>query len=261
VNLEALDASILAAPLAAGLLVLATHVPLGREVLSRGIIFIDLAIAQIAALGVLVAAWLGLGGHALEGEAWLVQLVAAASALTGAALLRWTERRWPAEQEAIIGVTFILAATLAILVLARDPHGGEHLRELLAGQVLWVGWGDLVPVAMLYALVLIAWFAPWARTSRMKFYLLFALAVTASVQLVGIYLVFASLIIPALVIRRLGGAGALVLGYLLGSAGYVLGLAGSALFDLPSGPSIVWALALMSGAYAAGRRLVRRSDR
>lgn len=242
------------------ILIAASHVYFGLHVLARGIIFIDLAIAQIAALGVLVAAWLGLGGHALEGETWLVQLVAAGSALTGAALLRWTERHWPKEQEAIIGVTFILAATLAILVLARDPHGGEHLRELLAGQVLWVGWSDLIPVAVLYALVLSAWFSPWGGASRIKFYLLFALAVTASVQLVGVYLVFASLIIPALAIRRLGGGRALLLGYVLGVGGYALGLAGSAVLDLPSGPSIVWALALTAGGYAFGSGIVRRSD-
>lgn len=259
-NLEALDASILGPALGAGLLVLATHVPLGREVLSRGIIFVDLAIAQIAALGVLIAAAAGLGGHGLAGESWRVQLVAAGSALGGAAVLRWTERHWPKEQEAIIGVTFILAATLAILVLARDPHGGEHLRELLAGQVLWVGWTDLIPIAALYALVLSAWFSPWGGASRMKFYLLFALAVTASVQLVGVYLVFASLIIPALAIRGLAGGRALLVGYALGVGGYALGLAGSAVLDLPSGPSIVWALALTAGGYGFGSGMVRRSD-
>lgn len=255
---DVLDPAILGPPLAAGLLVLATHVPLGREVLARGIIFIDLAVAQIAALGVLAAGMAGIGGHALEGGGWTVQLAAAAAALSGALLLRETERRWPQRQEAIIGVTFVLAATLAILLLARDPHGGEHLRELLAGQVLWVRWADLAPVALLYAVLLALWAARRGE-ARLRFYVLFALAVTASVQLVGIYLVFASLIIPALATRGLTPGRALAVGYGLGAAGYAAGLAGSALADLPSGPAVVWALALAGAVAALLGRLWRRS--
>ncbi|MDO8931377.1 MAG: metal ABC transporter permease, partial [Rhodocyclaceae bacterium] len=188
-----MDWSLLAAPFAAGLLVLATHVPLGIEVLRRGIIFIDLAIAQVAALGVIAA-------HLLEWDApdsahgFGVQLAAAGAALAAAALLTWTERRWPEIQEALIGLLFVVAASLGILLLANNPHGGEHLKELLAGQILWVGWRPLLPVALLYALLLALWFGLRARMNATGFYLLFALAVTASVQLVGVFLVFASLI-------------------------------------------------------------------
>ena len=238
-NWSALDWGILGPALVAGLLVLATHVPLGTQVLDRGIVFIDLAIAQIAGLGVIAAGALGLpeGGVA-------VQAAAVSAALLGAWLLTWTERRAPAQQEALIGVMFILAACAGILLLSGNPHGGEHLKDLLVGQILWVngvqiGWLAAVSAALLLALVSGA----VDRLGRYGFYGAFALAVTASVQLVGVYLVFSSLIIPALGTRGFTGKRRLVWAYALGAAGYALGLALSALFDLPSGAVIVWALA------------------
>ena len=223
----------------AGLLVLSTHVPLGQQVLRRGIIFIDLAIAQIAGLGVLLA-------HAMSWEenALTTQLTAFGAALLGALALYLCERRWPEILEAVIGTSFILAASAAILILANNPHGGEHLKDLLVGQVLWVDKDQLVPVAVLYGLLLVVWFGFRGAHRPALFYVLFALAITASVQLVGVYLVFASLIIPALAVRRLGNS-ALFAGYGLGMASYAIGLCLSAFFDLPSGAVIVWVLALI----------------
>jgi len=245
-NWAAIDLSILGPAFIAGLLVLATHVPLGRQVLARGIIFIDLAVAQIAGVGVIAAHTLGM---AAEGSA--VQLAAFGAAITGAGLLYLCERRWPHIQEALIGSVFVLAASAAVLLLAQDPRGGEHLKELLVGQVLWVEWGRLWPAALLSGLVLAAWYGLGARRSLLAFYGLFAVAVTASVQLVGVYLVFASLIIPALGSRARNGRAGLALAYGIGIAGYGLGLAASALLDLPAGPAIVWALALcaLGGAW------------
>ena len=131
-NWGAIDVGILGPAFLAGLLVLATHVPLGAQVLRKGIVFIDLAIAQIAALGVIVAGLLDIapGG-------WQVQVAAAAAAIAGALLLTWTERIWPEVQEAVIGVTFVLGATGSVLLLASNVHGSEHLRDLLVGQILW----------------------------------------------------------------------------------------------------------------------------
>ncbi|MEW5757289.1 MAG: metal ABC transporter permease [Pseudomonadota bacterium] len=231
--------SILWPALLAGLLVLSTHVPLGREVLARGIIFLDLAIAQIAALGVVIA--VALGG---EINGWQVQLTAVAAALCGAALLRWTESRWPEIQEAVIGSAFVLAATAAILLLHGHPHGAEEMKDLLSGQLLWVSPQQLLPVALLYAVVLAVWFGGRERIGRIGFYGLFALAVTASVQLVGVYLVFASLILPALAVRRLPQRQALVTAYALGAFGYAMGLIVSTWFDWPAGPLVVWMLAI-----------------
>lgn len=244
-NLDGLDLSILAPAFAAGALVLATHVPLGREVLRRGIIFIDLAIAQIAGLGVIAADSFG-----WEPRGWGVQAVAVGAALAGALLLRATERRFPEVQEALIGVLFVLAATGGILLLANNPHGGEHLKDLLVGQILWVTPAGLAPIAALYAVVLGLWFHPRTRALPLMFYLLFALAVTASVQLVGIYLVFASLIVPALALRRIPGGAGLWLAYGLGAMAYALGLALSAVFDLPAGALVVWVLAALGAALA-----------
>ena len=237
---SAADFGILGLPLVAGLLVLATHVPLGVQVLNRGIVFIDLAIAQIAGLGVIAADALGWGDGGLA-----MQAAAVGAALLGAALLTWTERRAAQQQEALIGVLFVLAACASILVLAGNPHGGEHLKDLLVGQILWVsgtqlGWLAGVTVAVLFA-VRLGWMQ---RFGRFGFYGLFAVAVTASVQLVGVYLVFSSLIIPALATRALSGTRRTAVAYALGVLGYALGLVASAWFDLPSGAVIVWALAV-----------------
>jgi zinc/manganese transport system permease protein len=245
-NWGSLDAGILGPAFVAGLLVLLTHVPLGTQVLDRGIVFIDLAIAQIAGLGVICADALGLpeGGVA-------VQAAAVTAALLGALLLTYTERKAPRQQEAIIGVLFILAACAGILVLAGNPHGGEHLKDLLVGQILWVNTAQLLWLAGVSAVLVAAMAFGWIeRLGRYGFYAAFAIAVTASVQVVGVYLVFSSLIIPALATGRLAGRTRYAAGYALGAGGYALGLALSALFDLPSGAVIVWALAACALLYA-----------
>ena len=251
-NWSALDWGILGPALAAGLLVLATHVPLGGQVLDRGIVFIDLAIAQMAGLGVVAADALGLpeGGPA-------VQAAAVGAALFGALLMTWTERRAPQQQEALIGVMFILSACAGILLLAGNPHGGEHLKDLLVGQILWVTPTRLGGLAAVTAVLLLAFGLGWVRRAgRFGFYGAFALAVTASVQLVGVYLVFSSLIIPALAVRAVPpGSRRHAAAFMIGTLGYALGLALSALFDLPSGAVIVWALA---GCALAAAALLRR---
>ncbi|HEY6940789.1 metal ABC transporter permease [Dokdonella sp.] len=237
-NVAGLDLSILGPACVAGLIVLSTHVPLGTQVLSRGIIFIDLAIAQIAGLGVILAQFLG-----VDEASWGVQVAAAIAALAGAGLLAWTDRRWPEYQEPLIGTLFALAATGGLLLLANNPQGGEHLKDLLVGQILWVSYGQLVPAAVLSAALLA--FMGWRRgeLQGLLFYALFALAITTSVQLVGVYLVFASLIIPALATAGMQGKGRLVAAYAVGALGYAIGLVLSAVLDLPSGALIVWMLA------------------
>jgi len=218
----------------AGLLVLATHVPLGQEVLRRGIVFIDLAIAQIAVLGLVAAETAG-----FEPRGIAIQAVAVLSALAGAGLLAFSERRLADQQEAVIGVSFVLAASVALLLLSGNPHGAEHLKELLEGQILWVTPAALVPVAVLYTIILVIWFHFRARFGSAGFYLLFAFTVTASVQLVGVYLVFASLIAPALATNRLPERRRLPIGWLVGAAAYGGGLMLSLAADVPAAPAIV----------------------
>ncbi|MGQ0655602.1 MAG: metal ABC transporter permease, partial [Betaproteobacteria bacterium] len=167
--------------LAAGVIVAATHVPLGVQVLARGIVFIDLAVAQMAGLGVVLAGWLG-----MEASGAGMQLTALGAALAGALFFTWTETRWPQVQEAVIGVVFILAANAAILLLAANPHGAEHLKDLLTGQILWVTPAQAGSAALASLFLMALW--KKFRQSRIGFYVLFACAVTVSVQLVGMYL-------------------------------------------------------------------------
>lgn len=246
--MSALDFGIIAPALLAGLLVSATHVPLGMQVLRRGIVFIDLAVAQIAGLGVIAADRFG-----FEPQGAGVQVAAVASALLGSLLLNWTDRRWPEVQEAIIGVTFIVAANVAVLLLAANPRGAEHLKDLLAGQILWADTGRLLLVAVLYAALLAVWFGLRERLGQAAFYVLFALAVTASVQLVGLYLVFATLIVPALATRAMGG-GRLTAAYAVAALGYAIGLGLSLLSDLPAGPLVVCAMVAIGAALFASSR-------
>jgi zinc/manganese transport system permease protein len=225
----------------AGLIVLATHVPLGRLVLDRGIVFIDLAIAQVAGLGVVIADALG-----WEPNGWSVQIAAVAAALAAAAFLIWTERRLAALQEAVIGVLFVVAASAEIILFGFNPHGAEHLKDLLVGQILWVTLDQLLPITGLYVLVMAAWIFLDLARRRVLFYAVFAVTVTASVQLVGVFLVFASLIIPALAARIVETRRPVAFAYGFGLAGYVIGLLASALLDFPTGAAIVCALALLA---------------
>ena len=247
-NLAGVELSILVPAFLAGLLVLASHVPLGMQVLSRGIVFIDLAIAQIAGLGVIGANLLG-----FNPQGFGVQFSAVSAALLGALWLTFSEKRWPEVQEALIGVLFVLAATGSILLLANNPHGGEHLKNLLVGQILWVTYQQL-PLAALASLgVALLWFTLRQRLGRAGFYILFAFAVTASVQLVGIYLVFASLIVPAMATRLYSGRKRLMIAYAMGAFAYALGLLVSAWWDLPSGAVVVWSMAAVGvGVYGFG---------
>jgi len=239
-NLFSTDLSILWPALIAGILVVISHVPLGQQVFARGIVFIDLAIAQVAGLGVIAAS-----GFGLPIEGWTAQAAAGAAALAGAVLLTWTEKKRPEAQEALIGILFVLASAAQILLLANDPHGGENLKDLLSGQILWVSQAQIIRTAILTAVFAFVWFLWRERIGRIGFYLLFALVVTASVQLVGVYLVFTSLIVPAVATYRIAGKRQLYIGYLLGIVSYVAGLALSVVTDLPSSSVIVWTMAIL----------------
>lgn len=236
--MNSIDLDILMPAFLAGLLVLATHVPLGMKVLARGIIFADLAVAQIAGLGVIIAGFLEVAEYPLA-----VQIIAASSAILGATLLAIIERKLPEVQEACIGLLFVLAASGSILLMNRDTHTGEHLQNLLVGQILWVSNNQLFGTLALTAILLASWRVLHKRLDSIGFYILFALAVTASVQLVGVYLVFASLIIPALATYKMQQHRMLAAS-LVGITGYAVGLWLSVWADLPSGATIIWAMAI-----------------
>jgi zinc/manganese transport system permease protein len=246
-----LDLQILGPALIAGLLVLATHVPLGMVVLDRSIIFIDIALAQVAATGVVF-------GRLMWGDinVWVIQASAIGAALLCAALLVWTDRRYAVVQEAIIGAVYVTAAAVQLMLLSYNPSGAEFLKQLLVGQILWVSPLQLVIVGLVYAVALVIWFYRDLSRETALFYLVFAVVITLSVQIVGILLVFASLIIPALATRAAPRRWRLLIAFNVGVAGYVVGLVISALFNTPTGAATV--CALVPAALVAGV-LIRRS--
>ncbi|MGH1487308.1 MAG: metal ABC transporter permease [Cellvibrionaceae bacterium] len=243
--------SILIPAFLAGIIVLSTHVPLGQEVIKRGIIFLDLAIAQIASFGVVLAQLLSNflfhNDHEgiEDGNKLFVQVVAIVTAVLGATILYGLRNASAKVQECLIGVFFILAATGSILLLSKDPYASDHLRDILVGQILWVEYQQLIVVAIIYSAILFLWFFHRSKLGGFGFYPLFAIAITFSTQLVGIYLVFASLIIPALV--SINFKQAYRYAYIVGLLGYGVGLILSAIVDLPSGAMIVWSLAIIGG--------------
>ncbi|WP_068545865.1 metal ABC transporter permease [Thalassotalea crassostreae] len=235
---------ILLPALVAGLIVLLTHVPLGFQVLKRDIIFIDLAIAQMAGLGAVVIASTDIGHH-LPGASYIM---AAVFALSGAAIVACFEKFAQHHLEALIGCLYVLAATGAFLLLANDPHGGDLLKQVLSGQILWVTFADLYLHMIVYALLIALMLMKPQWLNGKAFYFIFAIAITSSVQMVGVFLVFSTLIIPALVTFKLA-KNKFQHAYLVGFSGYVLGLIASAMWDLPSGATIVWALAVCGLGY------------
>lgn len=218
--------------LAAGLLILASHVPLGHQVLQRGIVFIDLAIAQVAALGTVLAAQYHIHGY----DELLQQSMAIVFALLGVALVALINRLFPDWREAFIGLIYVTAASVLVLLVAGQPKGGQLLTSTLSGDILWLVWSDLIPLAvMAVAVQLFAVLRP--QYLERFFYLFFAVTITLSVTKAGIYLVFVCLIAPALaavVFNR-----SKLWSYLVGVFGFLSGFVVAWQFDLPAAACIV----------------------
>jgi zinc/manganese transport system permease protein len=249
---------VLAWPLLAALVLAAIHAWLGLHVLARGVIFVDLALAQVAALGVTVALLAGHAPHQPAAYWYALAFTAAGAGLF--ASLRDRPRLLAAAvpQEALIGVVYAVAAALTVLVLERVPLGGEQIKALLVGSILAVTREDVLRVGALYAAIgLVHWVCrrPLAALSfggavarprlwDFVFYLTFGLVVTSSVRLAGVLLVFAYLIVPAVVGAALASTPArrLLTGWAVGSVASVVGLAASYQADLPPGATIVAAL-------------------
>ncbi|MEQ1890462.1 MAG: metal ABC transporter permease, partial [Alphaproteobacteria bacterium] len=241
--------------LAAGLMIGLTHAPLGIVVLRRGIIFIDLAIAQIAGLGV-VAAGLFWG----EPPWWAVQGSALSSAVAAALFFHLVERFLPERQEAFIGCSFVVAASLAVLLLTGQPHGDEAIEQLFSGQLLFVTWAQVALHAPVYGIILALWFLRPQTRQGVWFYLLFSAAITSSVQLTGVFVVFASLIAPAL--GAAGHSGArqeLATAYGVTLIALLSGFGFAIQFDLPLGPLLVCSFMLSAILIALWRQLRHRS--
>ncbi len=172
--------------------------PLGTQVLARGVVFIDLALAQLAACGALAVTLID--DHP---SAWLAHGAAALAALGGAALVWWLAQRWPAQREALIGLVYVAAAGLAMLAVTWDPHGKERLAALLAADVLWAApQPTLALVGVAVAVLALGRWRDGVLQRDLAFYPLFAVALSVAVPVLGLYLVFACLIAPALWVRR-----------------------------------------------------------
>ena len=256
-------------PFLACLVLTGIHVYLGLHVLARGVIFVDLALAQVAALGVTVAF---LAGHPIQSEA--AYWYALAFAVGGAALFSLTRvRRARIPQEAIIGIVYAVSAALTVLVVDRAPQGAEHIKQLLVGGILTVTPGEVGRLAVLYAVIGAAHammrrplldisFDPDGAAARGRavrwwdfaFYVTFGVVVTSSVRIAGVLLVFSYLIVPAAVGALLTGSvgGRLVIGWVLGATVSAVGLWASFAWDLPTGAAIVASFGALMAAVAAG---------
>ena len=266
----------LALPFLACLVLTAIHVYLGLHVLARGVIFVDLALAQTAALGITVAL---LAGHAIQSDA--AYWYALVFTLAGAGLFAVSRtHRGRVPQEALIGIVYAVSAAAAVLVVDRAPQGNEHIKQLLVGSILTVTGDEVRALALLYALIgALHWvvrrpllrisFDPNGAAGRhavrawdFVFYASFGLVVTSSVRVAGVLLVFSYLVVPATVGALLTGSvrGRLLLGWAAGAGVSAAGLAASYAWDLPTGATVVTtfgALLAVVGLALAARGLGR----
>jgi zinc/manganese transport system permease protein len=255
-------------PFLACLVLTGIHVYLGLHVLARGIIFVDLALAQVAALGITVAL---LAGHPIQSEA--AYWYALAFTLAGSLLFAMSgTRRASLPQEAIIGIVYAVSAAIAILIIDRAPQGSEHIKQLLVGSLLTVTLSEVGTLALLYAIIGALHWAirrplleisldpeaaaskgRWLRWWDFVFYGSFGFVVTSSVQIAGVLLVFSYLIVPAAIAALLARSviARLALGWGIGFVVSILGLVASATMDLPTGATVVTTFGVSLAAVAA----------
>ena len=232
--------SVLLPAMAAGLIVISTHVILGRQVLQRGIVFIDLAIAQVASLGVVISHVMTDGSAEVS---LFLKLLPFTFSLVTSLLIAYLARHLNHELEAIIGCIYVVSAATVLLVLTHNPYGAEQVQHSLAGKIFWISGLDLLmPTCISLFFFLLLFCMPQLQQGWL-FYPIFAVVVTMSVDLVGVYLVFSSLIMPALGSIHISGKKGISTACLLGVLGYAAGLMTACWLDLPGGASVVISLA------------------
>jgi zinc/manganese transport system permease protein len=269
---------LMAAPMVACVVLVGIHVYLGMHVIQRKVIFVDLALAQIAALGATFGFLFGYSPHGTG--AFVFSLLFSLGGAAVFALSRMRHERVP--QEAIIGIVYAVALASAILVADRAPEGAEHIKETLVGTILWVSWPTILKTALLYGLVgavhvvfrvrfLQISFHPeqayaekrWIRLWDFLFYLTFAFVITSSVAIAGVLLVFSFLVIPAVVATMFARKveTRLAIGWSVGIVACFIGLVASYRFDMPSGPTVVASLGLSLVLAAAMYYLMTHESR
>ncbi len=269
-----MDLGLFLPPLAACLVIVAIHSYLGLHVIAREVIFVDLSLAQMAALGSAVAILAG-----SQPDSTTAFVYALGFTTLGAAVfaLTRTAGHGRVPQEAIIGIVYVVASAAALLVADRTPRGGETIKDMLVGSLLWVTWPTIGRLAAVYAAIgLFHWalrrrfltisFEPetaiangWRlRWWDFLFYLSFGVVITFSVPIAGVLLVFSFLVVPAAIAFQFTrGQGALaVVAWIAGGAASAAGLWISFHYDLPTGPVIVCMFGLLLLlAYALRRSL------
>lgn len=265
----------MAAPFAACLILVGIHGYLGLHVLLREVIFVDLALAQIAALGAVVGF---VAGHRPGSPASFAYSLGAA--VLGALVFSFTRtRETRVPQEALIGITYVIASAAAILVADRAPEGAEHIKELLAGTILWVTWPTVIKDLIIYSAVGLFHYLFRRRFILISedperayregvdvrlwdflFYLSFGVVITLSVEIAGVLMVFSYLVAPAIVALGMSDRWGprIALAWAVGFAASALGLVASYQLDFPSGPAIVCMLGALLLVYAGYRALTRR---
>lgn len=238
------------------LVLVGIHSYLGLHVIRRKVIFVDLALAQIAALGTTVGFLAGIMPDTM-GAYWF----SLGFTIIGAAVFSISRlRNEKIPQEAVIGVTYAIAASVAILVIDKAPHGAEHIKEIMSGSILWVEWGTIRNAAIVYSLVgtfhyifrkkfiLISENPKGAYDAGMSvkfwdflFYVSFGLVITHSVGTAGVLLVFVFLVVPAIAASLITSSWRtqLLIGWGLGTVVSFIGLLASYRLDIPSGPAII----------------------
>jgi len=272
-----MDLSLFLPPLVACLVIVAIHSYLGLHVIAREVIFVDLSLAQMAALGSTVAI---LAGSQPDSSGAL--LYALGFTTLGAAVfaLTRTNERGAVPQEAIIGIVYVMASAAAILVADRTPRGGEAIKDILVGSLLWVTWPNIIRLAVIYAMIgIFHWvlrsrfltisFHPETAVARgwrirwwdFLFYLSFGIVITFSVPIAGVLLVFSFLVVPAAIAfqftRRQGALAAI--SWFAGALASAGGLLVSFHYDLPTGPVVVCMFGLLLLAAYLVRRALRLS--
>ena len=244
----------LSAPFVMCLILAGIHCYLGLHVLARGVIFVDLSLAQVAAFGATLAVLFGFEHH--SATTYFISLGSTFIAAGLFALARRHERLF--SQEAMIGITYALASAAVVLVVDRIAHGAEHIKDILVGQVLWVTWPDVLKVTIIYGVVSLIHFifrrqligASFGRHGGdasgtgfwdFLFYALFGVVITSSVSMAGVLQVFSYLIVPSVVSTLFFQSiqSRLIFGWILGFALSLIGLILSYRWDLPAGAFIV----------------------
>ena len=238
-------------PCLACLILVGIHTHLGLHVIKRGVIFVDLCLAQMAALGTVVALLLGY----TEQAPWITYAISLGFTFTGAWILSQL-RSLPkgCSQEAVIGILYALSTALSLLLLSKMPSESHQIESMLTGNILLVDLKETLFIATLYSVVgLIHWkfhsqFEEKAGTKAWDFfiYLTLGAVVTSSVKVGGVMLMFAYLIIPAMTSFLIAKKrqSQLFLGWSVGWMASIIGIAGSVYFDLPTGSAIISVLGL-----------------